>query len=110
MTNVNGYDGRKRDLSGRQLVNGTLDLVDEVLVEDSVIGRLFDKNHVRLVTSEPREHTASSLRESDLSWGPSFVSTVEGTFCDIVTKTLYSLCPPGGLPGEEERFDLDEIA
>lgn len=110
MNNVQDYDGRKRDLAERQLINDTLESVDDVLVEPPVIGRLFNKNHNKLVISELKEHTGSSVCNSDTSWGPSFVSTVEGTFCDMATKTLYSLCPSSGLLGDEECFDLDEAA
>ena len=49
-------------------------------------------------------HSASELRGSETSRGPSFVSTQEGTYCDMSHKTSYPLCSATVTTG---CFDVD---
>ena len=46
----------------------------------------------RLMISSSHHHSAVELCESPTSRGSDFVSMIEGMFCDMETKTLYSLC------------------
>lgn len=46
----------------------------------------------QLVVSSIDSHTATALCQSDTSSGPDFISTVEGLYCDMSEKQLYSLC------------------
>jgi hypothetical protein len=57
----------------------------------------------RLIVSSSHHHSAVEICESPSSRGSDFVSTVEGLFCDMATKTLYPLC---GGNVETECFDV----
>lgn len=46
----------------------------------------------KLIISDIASHSAANLCNSETSWGPDFVSSVEGKLCDMSTKTLYPLC------------------
>ena len=50
------------------------------------------KSAERLIISSSHHHSAVELCESPTSRGSDFVSMIEGMFCDMETKTLYSLC------------------
>jgi hypothetical protein len=50
------------------------------------------KPHNRLVVSSNARHSAVELCESQTSWGPDFVSSEEGIFCDMDTHTTWPLC------------------
>ena len=58
----------------------------------------------QIVKSKLDTHTATSLCESDTSRGPDFVSLAEGKFCDMETKTLWSICKG---QKDEDCFDND---
>ena len=47
-----------------------------------------------LVVSNSASHvgTAKELCDSESSYGPSFVSTVDGQYCDMSSKTLWPVC------------------
>lgn len=66
-------------------------------------GRVYSTDS-RLVVSSDAQHTASSLCEADRSYGPDFVSLVEGLYCDMSTKTLAPLCGEGV---EDDCFDVE---
>ncbi|RMX83926.1 hypothetical protein D0869_04945 [Hortaea werneckii] len=70
------------------------------------IGRLLVQNNTRLIQSDLPEHSASRVCDSDSSWGPSFISTGEGTFCDMSSKILYPVCGGEKDTGEVQCFDL----
>lgn len=70
------------------------------------IGRLLVQNNTRLIQSDLPEHSASRVCNSDSSWGPSFISTGEGTFCDMSSKTLYPVCGGEKDTGGVQCFDL----
>jgi hypothetical protein len=46
----------------------------------------------RLTISEYHGHSARSVCNSESSYGPDFVSTAEGVFCDMCDKQSYNLC------------------
>ena len=50
------------------------------------------KSAERLIIGSSHHHSAMELCESPTSRGSDFVSMAEGMFCDMETKTLYSLC------------------
>ncbi|CAG8959800.1 hypothetical protein HYFRA_00001708 [Hymenoscyphus fraxineus] len=59
----------------------------------------------QLVVSEHAGHSATEVCESESSWGPDFVSVVEGIYCDMCHRRAYPLC------GEKESrscFDMDQ--
>ena len=58
----------------------------------------------RLVVNSRPDQPASALCNSPTSRGSDFVSTLEGLFCDMETKTLYPLC---GRNMTGDCFDLD---
>lgn len=58
----------------------------------------------RLTISHISEHTATVVCQSETSWGPDFVSVVEGLYCDMCEKILWNLC---GGPGDTYCFDLE---
>ncbi|CAN9125418.1 unnamed protein product [Alternaria alternata] len=47
-------------------------------------------DHLRI--SHHAEHSASELCGMDRSWGPDFISVVEGLYCDMCERDLYPLC------------------
>lgn len=51
------------------------------------------------------EHSASELCGMDRSWGPDFISVVEGLYCDMCERDLYPLCAN---EHQTECFDIDE--
>jgi len=57
-----------------------------------------------VIISDYMAHLASEVCESETSRGPSFVSTQEGVYCDMSTKTSYPLCSATVTNG---CFDLD---
>ncbi|KAK5630492.1 hypothetical protein RRF57_006207 [Xylaria bambusicola] len=46
----------------------------------------------KLIITSMAAHSAQELCDSETSWGPDTVSTVENLFCDMETKTLYPVC------------------
>ncbi|KAI7199682.1 hypothetical protein KC324_g3129, partial [Hortaea werneckii] len=70
------------------------------------IGRLLVQNNTRLIQSDLPEHSASRVCDSDSSWGPSFISIGEGTFCDMSSKILYPVCGGEKDTGGVQCFDL----
>jgi hypothetical protein len=46
----------------------------------------------QLRISHHAEHSASELCGMDRSWGPDFISVVEGLYCDMCERDLYPLC------------------
>jgi hypothetical protein len=50
------------------------------------------KHAGKLIKSSIDQHKATDLCGSTTSWGPDFVSLVEGIFCDMNTKKTYPLC------------------
>lgn len=75
----NWYDtDKKRDVSAP---------VGHMRSTDATNGR---PGHV--VISDFRQHSAAELCSSATSVGPSFVSTQDGLYCDMSTKTQYPVC------------------
>jgi hypothetical protein len=60
----------------------------------------------RLIITAKQVHSARELCESETSYGPDTVSTVEGLFCDMETKTLYPVCEEG-TNNNDICFDVD---
>lgn len=58
----------------------------------------------KLVTSVQPAHSAKELCESDMSFGPDFVSYHEGLFCDMSEKQLWPVCQEAS---ETDCFDND---
>lgn len=48
--------------------------------------------HGHLVISSKAYHSAQDLCQNPNSWGPSFVSTHDGWFCDMTEKKLHPIC------------------
>jgi hypothetical protein len=46
----------------------------------------------QLVVSEHPGHSAAEVCESETSWGPDFISIVEGIYCDMCERRSYPLC------------------
>ncbi|RDL30377.1 Uncharacterized protein BP5553_10255 [Venustampulla echinocandica] len=46
----------------------------------------------QLVISEHSGHSAAEVCESKTSWGPDFISVVEGIYCDMCERRSYPLC------------------
>ncbi|OIW25645.1 hypothetical protein CONLIGDRAFT_647387 [Coniochaeta ligniaria NRRL 30616] len=46
----------------------------------------------RLAISHLPAHTATEVCRSTTSWGPDFVSVVEGLYCDMCERMLWNLC------------------
>jgi hypothetical protein len=61
--------------------------------------------HDRLIITAKESHSARELCESESSYGPDTVSSVEGLFCDMDTKTLYPLC--NGSNTADVCFDVE---
>lgn len=59
----------------------------------------------QLRISHHAEHSARELCGMERSWGPDFVSVVEGLYCDMCERDLYPLCA-----NEQQTncFDVDE--
>ncbi|VBB76675.1 Putative protein of unknown function [Podospora comata] len=57
--------------------------------------RTVRKLDPRLVISNSPFHKASELCESETSFGPDFVSLVEGMYCNMETSELLPLCTEG---------------
>lgn len=45
-----------------------------------------------LITSRLEQHSAKELCAWEASYGPSFVSLQEGTYCDMGTRAVWPLC------------------
>jgi hypothetical protein len=58
-----------------------------------------------LVISEFGDHSALSVCDSPTSWGPDFVSTREGIYCDMCERQVWKLCDRDD---EKECFDLSK--
>lgn len=56
-----------------------------------------------LVVSDIATANATQLCESETSWGPDFVATSEGVYCDMQTRETLPICGPGA---EKGCFDL----
>lgn len=65
-------------------------------------GRITRPGHV--VISDYKAHHAADVCGSETSRGPSFVSTHDGTYCDMSTKTHWPLCSDAMKTG---CFDID---
>ena len=65
-------------------------------------GSINQPGHI--IISDYKAHSASEVCRSETSCGPSFVSTLDGTYCDMSTKTSYPLCSATVTTG---CFDLD---
>lgn len=61
-----------------------------------------------LIVSDNESPSAHELCESESSFGPDFVSTIEDTYCDMSAKKAYPLCDQSSV--KEDCFDLDEQA
>lgn len=61
----------------------------------------------QLRISHHAEHSARELCGMNRSWGPDFVSVVEGLYCDMCERDLYPLCT---YEHQTECFDVDERA
>jgi hypothetical protein len=59
----------------------------------------------QLVISEHDSHSAIQVCESQSSWGPDFISIVEGVYCDMCKRQYYPLC--GGGKESTTCFDLE---
>nr|OQO18117.1 hypothetical protein B0A51_14387 [Rachicladosporium sp. CCFEE 5018] len=59
-----------------------------------------------VVISDFKAHTATEVCGSDTSRGPSFVSTHDGTYCDMSTKTSHPVCSDIVKTG---CFDVDAL-
>ncbi|KEZ45700.1 hypothetical protein SAPIO_CDS1475 [Scedosporium apiospermum] len=62
-------------------------------------GRAMSLCHHELVVSKLSSHSAKVVCESSSSWGPDFISIVDGYYCDMCEHALWKLCL--------NRFDLD---
>jgi hypothetical protein len=58
----------------------------------------------RLVISSKNNQTASGLCDHENSFGPDFVSLVEGMHCNMETREVLPLCKPGVT---DSCFDLE---
>lgn len=69
-----------------------------------------DQDHCidRLVISHLKDHSAREVCEMEASWGPDFVSTVEGLYCNMCTRELLELCSTDLKDGDRDCFDLDQ--
>lgn len=59
-----------------------------------------------LIISDSKTHSAKEICTSKSSRSPDFVSTVEGKFCDMETRTLWDLCD--GANRKSDCFDVDK--
>ncbi|KAH6461593.1 hypothetical protein HBI57_075700 [Parastagonospora nodorum] len=59
----------------------------------------------RLTISHHAEHSAREVCEMKNSWGPDFVSVVEGLYCDMCERELYPLCAH---EHQTDCFDVDD--
>lgn len=50
----------------------------------------------RLVVSHRMSYNATEVRGSETSYGPDFVSVIEGKHCDMETREVVPLCGRGG--------------
>lgn len=69
-----------------KLPKNSLDDPTDPLAQPKVPEQPFD----HIITDDT--HSAEDLCKSETSYGPSFVNTQEGFFCDMDTKTLYPSC------------------
>lgn len=60
----------------------------------------------QLVVSEHSAHSAREVCESSSSWGPDFVSVVEGVYCDMCKREVYPLCGGDNVGENRVCFDL----
>ncbi|XWX02407.1 hypothetical protein V2A60_010444 [Cordyceps javanica] len=60
-----------------------------------------------LVVSNVTQHSAEELCSSATSWGPDFIGS-DGTFCDMSTKTLSTLCSAHDVAGCIDLHDNDK--
>jgi hypothetical protein len=58
----------------------------------------------RLTISHHVEHSAREVCEMHNSWGPDFVSIVEGLYCDMCERELYPLCAHAH---QQDCFDVE---
>jgi hypothetical protein len=59
----------------------------------------------RLAISHISEHSATEVCEHENSWGPDFVSVIEGLYCDMCERILWDLCK-----GPESMYCFDLVA
>jgi hypothetical protein len=58
----------------------------------------------RLTISHHVEHSAREVCEMKYSWGPDFVSIIEGLYCDMCERELYPLCAH---KHQQDCFDIE---
>lgn len=101
-------DGSDKDFDalfkpGRVNDKRSIPVINDVPVPThNMTGRINRPGHV--VISDYKAHHASEVCGSETSRGPSFVSTQDGTYCDMSTKTHWPLCSEDGKTG---CFDMD---
>lgn len=64
------------------------------------------KSAEQLIVNSRPQQSAIELCNSPMSRGADFVSTAEGLFCDMDTKTLYPICS-AGVAADLDCFDID---
>jgi len=72
-------------------------------------GRWCRERH--LVITESAAHSAKEVCESETSWGPDMAAVQEGMYCDMCSRTVYSICgsAKSATPGAKNTgtcFDL----
>ncbi|KAG4442844.1 hypothetical protein IFR05_001640 [Cadophora sp. M221] len=90
-----------RQVQGRS----TKDSQRQVLDRREVLRREKDHCVDRLVISHLGDHSATELCKMSNSWGPDFVSVVEGLYCDMCERELWQLC---SATTTSECFDLEK--
>ncbi|KAL5322277.1 hypothetical protein ACEPPN_010249 [Leptodophora sp. 'Broadleaf-Isolate-01'] len=89
-----------RQVQGRS----TRDSRRQVLDRREVLRREKDHCVDRLVISHFGDHSATEVCQMSNSWGPDFVSVVEGLYCDMCERELWQLC---SVTTTSECFDLE---
>ncbi|KAG0294491.1 hypothetical protein BGZ98_001755 [Dissophora globulifera] len=93
-TNLKHFDAAKNDICYWGFGTATADNAKFALKSASEHGIKFGNQvHVN------KDLSAVGLCDSETSWGPSFYSIKEKTFCDMSTKTKVPLCENGDVSG-----------
>ncbi|KAK7750128.1 hypothetical protein SLS62_007996 [Diatrype stigma] len=71
------------------------------------VGRQSQRSDDRLIVSTLNNHNATELCQSESSWGPDFVSKVDGMYCNMDTHETIPLCDK---TIEHDCFDLNNAA
>ncbi|KAK0100735.1 hypothetical protein ONS95_007185 [Cadophora gregata] len=77
----------------------------QVLHRREALGKEKDQCVDRLVISHFGDHSATEVCQMSNSWGPDFVSLVEGLYCDMCERELWQLC---SVSTTSECFDLEK--